>query len=918
LKLLLPTFAAVTVAVSVAQPVAAQVPQHPWMNRALAPEQRADLLIDAMRLDEKLQQIYNFPVYNEDLDDGDPDNGIGCDYQRVGRHIEGIPALEIPTFRFANGGTGIRGGDCLPEPVATGLPAQVAGAAAFNPDVMFQWGKVLDNEIHAWAHQSLWGPAFNMARTPFGGRNQEYMGEDPYLAGVTATAQVKGIQATKRTHATIKHFAANESEYQQERWTAASRVPSRAMHELYLLPFEMSIRDGKAASVMCAFPHLNFDWACENIPLMQQTLRQRWGFDGYVVSDRRATHSTVQSILAGNDLELDFEPDFYTRERIMAALNAGQITEADIDALLRGRYVKMFEFGQFDNPLTRIDFSTIDRQGNNNVARRAADESITLLKNENRRLPLNPVTSGDIAVIGAQWFAGQATLPPRGSDQSRLDPQLDNVITDPALTVNPRDGIVNTLRNLNQSNPGSRVTFTDGDVIAEAVEAAEAADTVILFAGDNPRETRDRDTLLLPSAEGTNQELLMERVLEARPDTIVVLKTQGMILMPWLDDALAVVEAWYPGQQDGNAVADVLFGVTNPSGKLPVTFGNTDHEAAYSSTAQYPGLREDNGLGGAGPFEGPAGLPQLVTHYTEGLEMGYRWYQANNVKPVFPFGHGLSYTTFDYSDLSLDVQRGTGNRTVVNVSYTIKNTGLRQGKEASQVYLDLPQVANEPPKRLVGFQKVDLRPGRSTRATVTIDSAASNHPLSYFAPTNPQDLLEWANGDWVTPNGTFRVHVGGSSEDTPLSRSFELAPAAAPPAPQSQGGQAAPQPDRAQSNASAPSVQAAGKIALKGSSLRSTRSRVITVRVRCPLSIGARGCRGTLTATRGRVRIARTRVALPAGRTSTVKLTLTRKAYRQLLDRGRLSVRLELRAKTPGAKVQRTVKRVSVSAPRNR
>jgi beta-glucosidase len=316
----------------------------PWMNTALTAQERTELLLDAMTLDQKLQQIYNLPVPNEDLQDEE----LGCEFQRVGRHIEGIPELAIPTFRFANGGTGIRGGDCLPEPTATGLPAAVAGAATFNRRLNYRWGQVLGEEIRAWAHQTLWGPGMNLIRTPYGGRNHEYMSEDPYLTGVIATEQVRGVQSNGDTHATIKHFAANE--YERERWTAASRVPSRAMHELYLLPFEMAVKDAKPASVMCAYPHLNFHYSCENRALVTQTLRERWGFDGYVVSDRRALHSTVPSVLAGTDFELDFEPEWFTPELMKQAIVDGEITEATIDRMLRPRYTKMFEFGHFAGP----------------------------------------------------------------------------------------------------------------------------------------------------------------------------------------------------------------------------------------------------------------------------------------------------------------------------------------------------------------------------------------------------------------------------------------------------------------------------------------------------------------------------------------------------------------------------------------
>ncbi|HEY4542691.1 MAG TPA: glycoside hydrolase family 3 C-terminal domain-containing protein [Noviherbaspirillum sp.] len=731
--------------------------ERPWMNRALAAPARTQALLAAMTLDQKIQQLYNLPVLNEDLQDENPP----CEFQRVGRHIEGIPELGIPTFRFANGGTGIRGGDCLPEPTATGLPSAVAAAATFNPEVNFRWGQVLSDEIRAWAHHSLWGPAFNMIRTPFGGRNHEYMSEDPYLAGTIATQQVRGIQSSGKTHATVKHFVGNESEYQQERWTAASRIPSRAMHEIYLLPFEMTVKDGKAASVMCAFPDLNFEWACENAPLLKQTLRERWGFDGYIVSDRRAMHSTVKSILAGTGFELDFEPEFYRPELIKAAIVAGEITETDIDRLLAPRYQKMFEFGHFDEPYDT--FLQPDLLGNAQVARRAADEAVVLLKNDGL-LPLNPnITS--VALIGASWFAGQATLPPRSSNRDEL------VTVNAPYTVSPQQGLENTLRRL--GSPAT-VRYNDGDVIDDAVKVAQSADVVILMVGDRPRETQDVETPSLPSVTGTNQDLLVPRILEANPNTVVVLKTQGSVLMPWEPQARALVQAWYPGQEDGNVVADILFGVNNPSGKLPVTFGNTEREAAYETEAQYPGTRENNGKGGKS-WDPEPGQPQLVANYLENLLVGYRWYQARNVEPRFPFGHGLSYTTFSYSDLNLTPSTAANGQTVLDVEYTVTNTGTRAGQEASQVYLTLPAEAEEPFKRLVGFRKVDLQPGDSERVSVQLDCSASNHPFSYFRPTDDTDLRQWANGDWVTPSGEFTVHVGTSSAQTPLQSPVSLA-----------------------------------------------------------------------------------------------------------------------------------------------
>jgi beta-glucosidase len=737
---------------------------------------RADDLVKAMTLDEKIQQISNRAFPDQELP--------GCGFTPVGRQIEGIPRLAIPTFRQINGGNGVRGGACLPEPTATGFPSGTLGAATFNPEVNFAWGVVLGQETRNVAHHVLLGPALNLNRHPYNGRGQEYFSEDPYLAGVMGTQVTKGIQSRTQTHAMIKHFAGNDDEGGDfERWTRAVRIPPRAMHELYLLPFEMAIRDGGAASVMCAYPHLNFAYACENQGLMITTLRQRWGFDGYVESDRRAQQSTVPSIRARVSIELDEVAEWYSPDRVKAALAANQITIANIDELLKRRYLKMFQFGHFDTPYNQ--FLPTDYSMGAAVARQAAEEGIVLLKNEGNFLPLERnITS--IALIGAEWFAGMAALPPRNGQPA----ELATVVSPPQFTVTPEQGLRNTLAEIGSA---ATVTYNNGSDIASAVALAQQSDVTILMVGNTPRETRDLETLTLPVVPAmnppsdecnpevedcpedpsgplvTDQEALVPAIIAANPNTVVVLKTSHMVLMPWLDTVRALVEAWFPGQHDGDAVADILFGIISPSGKLPVTFGNRAREAAYATVAQYPGIHEDTGVDGGRGRDPIPGAPQLVTRYTEDLQMGYRWYEANRVTPAFPFGHGLSYTTFAYSDLSV-----APSQTVLTVAYTITNTGQRAGKEASQVYLTLPAVAAEPSKRLVGFKKVELQPGASTRVSVIIDCAASNHPFSYFAPANAQDLRAWADGNWVTPNGQFTVHVGGSSAETPLVRSIPL------------------------------------------------------------------------------------------------------------------------------------------------
>jgi beta-glucosidase len=265
------------------------------------------------------------------------------------------------------------------------------------------------------------------------------------------------------------------------------------------------------------------------------------------------------------------------------------------------------------------------------------------------------------------------------------------------------------------------------------------------------------------------------------------MKTQGQVNMPWIDDVHTMVQAWYPGQEDGNVVAEALFGVTNFSGKLPITIGQSDREAAYETQEQYPGNLEDTGVpGGIGrdplcqdPEEAPpcdesGPAPQRVVRYSEDLQMGYRWYEATGTEPIFPFGHGLSYTTFTYSDLSVTEVRASDGHTTLRVDYTITNTGERAGMETSQVYLTLTDEAGEPAKRLVGFDKIELDAGESKQLSVLIESNASNHPFSYFQPDDADDLSNWADGAWVTPDGSYTVHVGGSSADTPLEETVEL------------------------------------------------------------------------------------------------------------------------------------------------
>ncbi|HRO29190.1 MULTISPECIES: beta-glucosidase [Micrococcaceae] len=759
------------------------ITDRPWLDPRRTAQDRTEALLDAMTLDQKIQQIA-VSRFNEN-DTGDPvvinrsgnnayQNGVfppqgtlpGCEWQDTGRQIRGIDELGIPTVRMTNGGTGVKGGSCGNDPQATGLPSTLALAATFDRGLNLEAGRILGEETKAFAHQVMLGPGMNLVRHPYGGRNYEYFSEDPYLTGSLATEQVRGIQG-EGVQAQVKHLAGNEQE--TERWTMGVQVPAQAMNELYMMPFEMTVQDADPASVMCSFPDVNGTYACDSPELLQDALRDDWDFDGWVMSDRRAIHDTAAAVTAGTGVELDWAPQYYTPARVKAAIDAGAVTEADIDELLRPRYVEMIGYGHMDEPYDRFRPEIVDLDANGASARRMAESGAVLLKNEDGFLPLDGETTS-IALIGVEWFAGEAKLSPRSVRDNN-----ENVET--AYTVTPQEGLENVITDLGHD---TRVTYDDGRDPQAAAELAAASDVVLLMIGDNPHETVDRQTLgfppidLDPSRDGEDwveQEPLIEAVLDANAEnTAVVLKTSGTVIMPWLDDVPAVLEAWFPGMEDGNAVAGLLYGEVNPSGKLPMTFGTTEREAAFATREQYPGTRQDTGKpGGPGPYGD--GSDQLIARYTEGLEMGYRWYEAHDEEPVFAFGHGLSYTSFAYDGLRVGPVNGNGG---LDVSFTVTNTGEVTGAEAAQVYLTLPDEAGQPAKRLVGFEKVTLRPGERTQVSVRIGVADSNHPFSYFAPTDPEFLENWADGAWTTPDGRYRVHVGGSSADTPLEQGVTL------------------------------------------------------------------------------------------------------------------------------------------------
>ncbi|HEY3481781.1 MAG TPA: glycoside hydrolase family 3 C-terminal domain-containing protein, partial [Streptomyces sp.] len=547
------------------------------------------------------------------------------------------------------------------------------------------------------------GPDINMARVPRNGRTFEGMGEDPVLAGALAAADIRGIQENG-TIAEVKHYAANNQE--TDRFGIDEHIDERTLNEIYLPHFEQSVTEGRAGSVMCAFPKINGVFMCENPALLQGKLRDDWVFQGFVQSDWGAAHSTVGSADAGMNLEM-IDGTWYG-DKMKQAVLAGQVSEQRVDELLLPRFRTMFAFGQFDHPPVLTPLPTARHDA---AAKDFAERGMVLLRNEHAQLPLDPAVKS-IAVIGP--FATQAKTGGGGSSA---------VI--PTSTVDPLAG-------LRQRVPGAVVTLDDGSDVARAAAAARAADVSVVMVGDNETEGKDRPSLAL---EG-NQDALVTAVAAANPHTVVVVKSGGPVLMPWASSVPAILQAWYPGQQDGAAVAGVLFGDVNPSAKLPITFPAAETDTPANTAARFPGV---NG----------------VAEYSEGLQVGYRWFDAQGKEPLFPFGYGLSYTTFAFSGLSV---HNTGDG--ATATFTVRNTGHRAGAEVAQLYLGFPAAAGEPPRQLKGFSRVSLAPGRSQRVTIRLDA---------------RDFSVWDAGHhaWAPVKGGFTVQVGDSSRSLPLRAPLE-------------------------------------------------------------------------------------------------------------------------------------------------
>ncbi len=650
---------------------------------------RARQIVARMTLDEKITELH------------------GIHDAASFRVVPGVPRLGIPALHMTNGPAGVGPGGAGPQKPATAMPAPIALAATWDPGLAYLYGKTEGEETRSLGSQLFEAPDVNIARQPQGGRDFESFGEDPYLDSRIVVADIDGIQSAG-VLANVKHYIANNQE--DQRHSIDEQIGERTLREIYMPAFKAAVQEAHSASVMCAYPKVKGLYNCENTPLLTDVLKREWGFDGFVLSDWGATHSTVPSALAGLDLEMP--TGRYYGDALKEAVESGQVPVSVINEKLVRRFAKMIEFGLFG---LQARSAPIPVLAHGAIARRIAAQSMVLLKNEGDLLPLDTAHLRSIALIGP--YAVRAETGGGGSS---------HVI--PLYTITPYDGLASAV--------AARVRVLDGNDIDAAVAAARRASVAIVMVGDQDTEGRDQ-SLELPGTQ--NQ--LVEAVAKANPKTIVVVKSGSAILMPWLADVPAVLEAWYPGEEDGHAVADVLTGKVDPSGKLPLTFPANVDDTTAKNPDEYPGV-------------------DGVVKYTEGLDVGYRGYAARHITPLFPFGFGLSYTQFSFGGLRVSRKPGSNSATV---SFKVTNTGKVAGAEVAQLYLGFPPIAegNEPPIQLKGFRKVMLNPGESKTVELPLDA----HSFSYWS----QQAHAWR----VAP-GTFEVMVGDSSANTPLKASITV------------------------------------------------------------------------------------------------------------------------------------------------
>jgi beta-glucosidase len=735
---------AVIVAVSIprtfAQSKSSNAASMPWMNQSLSPDERAALVVKEMTLDEKIGMLHGTGMKGLS-----PMSPLAIYSNGGAGYVVGVPRLGIPALQISDAAYGVRSSGENGR-YSTALPSNLGAAASWDLDAAYEFGALIGRELRAQGFNMSLGGGVNLAREPRNGRNFEYMGEDPILAGKMVGSLIRGTQS-QHVLGDIKHYALNDQE--SGRNAVNVHIDERSMRESDLLAFEIGIREGKPAAVMCSYNRLNGDFACENKYLLTDVLKKEWAFKGFVVSDWQGTHSTAKASAAGLDHE---EPgEIFYGEAMKKAVESKQVPMAELDEHVRLILRSMFATGVIDDPPQK---SVVDVIHGFDVSRKIEEGSIVLLKNDNSQLPLDAAKVRSIAIIGGHSDIAMLS----GGGSAQVDPMGGNAIMPPGKgATHWQDHIwfpTSPLKAIRAKATSAKIQFDPGTDPAAAAALAKTADVAIVFAYQWESEDMDLDSLSLPD----HQDDLIAAVAAANPHTIVVLETGAAVTMPWVGQVSGIVEAWFGGTMGADAVANVLFGDVNPSAKLPITFPVSEADLAHRSIVKPPRESTTHGEPEAWKLIAP-GLPAFQTTYDEGAKIGYKWYDSQNKPVLFPFGFGLSYSTYSYSNLQVTPDATAGGK--VRVKLTVTNTGSRAGVEIAEVYAALPAAAAEPPKRLVGWSRVKLNPAETKDVVVEIDP-------KYLSIFNV-DRHAWQ----LTP-GEYTFMAGGSSQSLPLKQSVSL------------------------------------------------------------------------------------------------------------------------------------------------
>ena len=708
---------------------------HPWSNSSLSPDERASMVVKEMTLDEKILMLHGTGMQGLSLM-----SPLAVKSNGGAGYVVGIPRLGIPGIQMSDAAYGVRSSGENGR-YSTALPADVAAAASWDLDAAHEYGALIGRELRAQGFNMSLGGGTNLTREPRNGRTFEYLGEDPVLAGKLVGSVMKGLQE-QHVIGDIKHFALNDQE--SGRNAVNGNIDQRSARESDLLAFEIGLQESDAAAVMCSYNRVNGDYACENKYLLTDLLKKDWKFKGFVLSDWGGTHSVEKASAAGLDHE---EPgEIFFGDDFKKAVEAGKVPAAEVDDHVHRILRSMFATGVIDDPPQK---SVVDVVGGFEVAQKIAEQSTVLLKNDHAQLPLDASKIHSIAVIGPHADVGMIS----GGGSAQVDPPGGNAIM--PLGKGQTHWLeqiwfpTSPLKSIRAKAPAAQVQFDSGADPGAAAALARNSDVALVFVYQWESEGMDLDSLSLPE----HQDDLIAKVAAANPHTVVVIESGTAITMPWVDQVSGILEAWYAGSRGAAAVANIIFGDVNPSAKLPMTFPKSEADLPHPTIVKPPKRTTDADRKGWRRIAG--GLPAFQVTYDEGVKVGYKWYDAENKPVLFPFGYGLSYTTYSYSNLK--VTPGNNPR----VTFTVTNTGNRAGAEVAEVYASLPASAAEPPKRLVGWSKVKLNAGESKDIAVEVDP-------KYLSIFNVEQ-----NG-WQLLPGEYSFMVGGSSQNLPLKQSISL------------------------------------------------------------------------------------------------------------------------------------------------